>query len=912
MDKSKFVVVDTNAIIHRAFHAYPPTLETIDGIQVNAVFGFATMLLKVIDDYNPKYLVCAMDTKKPTFRHLQYPEYKATRKPTDQSLIDQFPLVEEVIQAFNIPILKREGFEADDIIGTLASWVDEGRWSTTPLDMVIVTGDRDLLQLATDKIGVALPAARAFSSMKVYTPRGIKERYGYTPEQVVDYKAMVGDASDNIPGVKGIGDKSALTLLSQYGDLENIYKHLTEVKSRWQKLLGEGVEQAEMSKSLATIKRDVELSVELESCLMSDFKRGDVVDIFTDFGFRTLIGKIPNSASEGVSTVAVENGQMGMFGGVLDSVSVEDTFKMPSLSEISSAEVVKLSKGFERCYLFSVGVDESKDGEVFGGVYFVDKLGQDKLYTISDWSFTSKLHCETYTYNLEDVVSRELTSTGAADVALLAHLISSGRVKGGFSGLVFDYLSEVIPEQLYREDLQIYLKLLVRLTDALVKEASALILGEYSKNKVIEALTRLDVAEVVNTTDDSAYINVCKYIETPVSLILKKMEDRGVLFDMDLLGVLKSELIREIDEVKEGIYKEVGHEFNVASPKQVGEVLFDELHLGMGQRKRSTRESILQKMKDMHPVVPLILKFREVSKLLSTYVEPYVEFADGQTTGTIEIHTDYKQLGTTSGRFSSQNPNMQNIPARGAWAGRVRELFKAREGMSYVALDYSQVENRIMADISGDKVLINDFLWDKDIHRATASRIFGKPEKSITSNERTKGKTVNFGILYGQTEYGLASMLDIPRVEAKEMIDNYFENYTGVANYIKDSEERAREKGYVESMFGRRRYVPGLKSKNRRVYEAAVREAINMPIQGGDADVMKLAMILVDRMIQDEYKDSVFAVLQVHDEMIYEVEDGLIDEFAEKAKDIMENVLELKVPLKVHYVVGKNLAELKE
>jgi len=918
LDISKFVVIDGNAIVHRAYHAYPPTLSTNGGVQVNAVYGFAAMLLKVIDMYDPKYVVCAMDTPKKTFRHKKYPEYKAQRKPVDQALINQFPLVVDLLNAFNIPVIKEEGFEADDIIGTFSAWTETGKWSTNPMQMVVVSGDRDLLQLVGDRVKVALPNGRTFSTLRAFNKQDVFDKYGYYPEQVIDYKSMVGDASDNIPGVKGIGDKSALMLLQKYDNFDEIYKHLDDIKPRWKKLLSEGVELATLSRDLATIKCDMELELELESCLLKDFDTSKLEHLFIEFGFRTLINKIPKSANKEVGQLAVEGGQMGLFElekDVNDVLIVDEENELPKLG---GDKLLKALKEASKVYLLFVSCAESADGGEYMGCLTVDKMGERNEFEveIEGCSFTGSSPRETYTYNLEEIVSRvDISNIKIIDVAQLAHLQASGRTRIKFAGLCFGVLSEVVPDKLYRHKLSRYLKLIERLSISLVKGSKNLIVSSYASLMIERAFDSISSkTDVKIDQDENKYLDICRYIENPISKILSDMEVRGVLLSIDKLMKLKEILVTKINQLNKDIYKEVGHEFNVASPSQVAEVLYDELKLGIGQRNRTTRESVLVKIKDMHPVVPLILEFRETSKVLSTYVDPFVQkiiLENKSNDKFISVHTDYKQMGASSGRFSSQNPNMQNIPARGTWATKVREMFVARDGMSFVALDYSQIESRIMADISHDKALINDFKQGKDIHTVTASRVLGKSAKSITKVERAKGKVVNFGILYGQTEYGLASTLEIPHEKAKKMIESYFKHYSGIATYIKNTAKIAKERGYVESPFGRRRYISGLKSENRRVYESALRDAINMPIQGGDADLMKLAMILVDATIKKEYADKAFGVLQVHDEMIYEVIDEDVEEFAVKMKSVMENIIEMDVPLEVHYNIGKDLAGVK-
>lgn len=891
------MAIDANAIVHRAFHAYPPTLSTDDGVQVNAVFGFSSMLLKVLEQFDPKYLVCAFDTKKPTFRHQQFAEYKAHRKPTDKSLIAQFPLVEGVLEAFNIPIIKKDGFEADDILGTLAEYVSKGKWSNTPMDMIIVTGDRDLLQLVNGRVKVALPGGRTFSTLMAFTPDQVLAKYGYTPEQVVDYKAMVGDASDNIPGVKGVGDKTALGLLNEYGSLDDIYKNLTKIKARPQKLLGESVEQAEMSRDLATIKRDVDFSIDLESCLMRDFKRDGVLQLFQEYRFRSLVSKIPKTLAD-TGAVASEAGQMGLFGGPDDDV---DELEVISQKDLSSA-----LKDARRGIFCFISDQESTEGESISGVRIVDKSGEVSHHLFDANGFTGWPDCETYSYGLEDLGGIS-GMTKWVDIQMLGHNLSAGKRSYSLSGLSFDYLGVSIPEMLSKSLMEKYLDLVDEVAMKMVEESKAVILSPYAQAKTELMLATLWGGDI---NDENVLIDVAKHLEMPTAKVLRKMEERGVMIDRKTLGKLKVELKDKLEKVTEEIYKAVGHEFNINSPAQVAEILYDELRLLTASKSRTTRESTLKKIVDLHPVVPLILDHREISKILTTYIESYETII--AKTGKDSIHTDFRQLGTSSGRFSSHNPNMQNIPARGKWASRVREIFVARKGHQFVALDYSQIESRLMADISGDKVLIGDFVKDKDIHRGTAARVLGKPEELVTSGERSMGKTINFGILYGQTKYGLAGMLGIHKDEAQDMIENYFKTYKGVAKYVEHSTNLARKRGYVESMFGRRRYVPGLKSENRRVYEAAAREAINMPIQGGDADIMKMAMIMIDRMIDKDFDGKVYPLLQIHDEMIYESPEKMAEEFSTGAKELMESVIDLDVPLKANVSVGKSMADLKD
>lgn len=885
-----FLAIDANAIVHRAYHAFPATLTTADGLQVNAVYGFTAMLLQALDEYKPKYVVCAFDTSKPTFRHQEFPAYKGHRKPTDQSLVDQFPLIEEVLEAFNIPIIKQEGFEADDILGTLSKWVEDGKWSTYGLDMYLLTGDRDFLQLIGEKTSVVLPMG-SFKNLSVFDSQKALEKYGYTPEQVVDFKAMVGDASDNIPGVKGIGQKTGTDLLAKYGSLDEIYKNISELKPRAQKLLGEGIEQAEMSRMLATIVRDMNITLDLEASVLKDYDEQALLDIFKRYQFRSLIKKIPrsNNTQEDSSV-----GQLGMFGAPAAESDPESEITVYEDLEKADVEPSKMVWGYinEGGNEYFVGKGVDKSGEVF----YVKGLG----------GFTELGGCETWVFNLEGLVSKVGEVSDVYSIEALAHIISAEKDSLNLSELAFEYLTMVIPEKVTEGDLIKVADVLWDLPGELLKGLKELktteyvdrwldwLRGEYGEHKLGDKFVPL------------------ARVDYPVVEILDRMEKRGIAVDFDYLKGLEKEFSAKAEELQKKVYDSIGHEFNLNSPKQLAEVLFDELHLKAG-RSRSTKESVLRTLQGLHPCIEYILEYREVAKVLGTYVKPFVELTAGAHTkgGDVSIHTDFELHGTTSGRFSSKNPNMQNIPARGDLAGKVRRMFVPREGYKLVAADYSQIESRVMADISEDPALIEDFMEKRDIHTSTAARILDKKQEDVTKKDRSLGKTINFGILFGQTPFGLAKMLDISKEEAANYIQEYFENYKGVEEYIRRSERQALDNGYVQSMFGRTRHVAGLGSRNRHVREGAIREAINMPIQGGEAEIMKLAMIKVDEMIKEKYDDEVHMLLQVHDELVLEVKKDRVKDFMKDIEDTMINVIKLKVPLEVHVESGDSLAELK-
>ena len=885
-----FLAIDANAIVHRAFHAYPSNLQTEDGIQVNAVYGFTVMLLKALEIFEPEYVLCAFDTAKPTFRHTKFPDYKATRKPTDQSLIDQFPLVEEVLKSFNIPILKVEGFEADDILGTISEHVSNGKWKDYNLDTYLLSGDKDLLQLIDENVWVCLPEG-SFKNLKVYDKVGTLKKYGYLPTQVTDFKAVVGDPSDNIPGVKGVGEKTVVKLLQQYKTLDKIYESLNELKPRVAKLLTEGIEQAEFSKDLATIERGVDVSVQLNDCLLRDFDRNNLVKIFKRFSFKSLIGRLDILFGEdGISS---QGSQLGMF----------ETTSLTEIEFSDQKDFEKILETARKVHYAYFRKEESIMEESFSVARVWGRKGKKEDFLLKPEIFEVPSSCEVIFYNWEDfsayVMVKDSSKYGdILDVCSFGHLIKSNSSGFLFKDLAFSYATKILKEKISPSQKEDILDSLEEIVEGEISEAQDIKQYEFVKENVKKYFKREENEQIV----------VAKELEIPVSVCLGEMERRGILLDRAELESLDNKMDEEIAFLKKEVFDCIGHEVNINSPKQLADLLFEELNLPH-RGKRSTREAILQKLVGMHPVVEHILKYREISKLSGTYVKPLLEIAKNEPDGS--VHTDFKQTGTTSGRFSSSDPNLQNIPIKGDWAEKIRGAFIAREGFKLVALDYSQMELRIMAHISRDGLLIKDFIEGLDVHSSTAARILGRQIRDISKEERSMGKTVNFAILFGQTQFGLASMLKIDRDTAQKYIDEYFEHYRGVDRYVKDAEKEAKRKGFVQSIFGTTRRIGGLTSKNFMIKNAAMREAINMPIQGSEADIMKLAMIKIRDIIEKEYKEKAYILLQIHDELIFEVEESVAKEFSEKSVRIMEKVVEFLVPLDVHSNIGHSLAELK-
>ena len=885
--KERFLAIDANAIVHRAFHAYPATLITEDGVQVNAVYGFTVMLLSALKSFESKYVLCAFDTQKPTFRHEEYPDYKGTRAPTDQSLIDQFPLVEEILKAFNIPIIKKEGFEADDILGTIAKYVSEKKWSNENLDLFILSGDRDLLQLVGEDVKVCLPAG-SFKNLVAYDREKTYEYMDLYPEQIVDFKAMAGDSSDNIPGIKGIGKKTATGLLDKYGDLDTIYHNLKDIKARQANLLREGVEQAELSRKLAKIEQEVDVTIHLEDCLLRDFDKKKVLELFKEFSFKSLISRL-----DGIESSENNNptSQLDIFS---TNSEVEWTNKEDFKFKLNKAKSLVLAK---------IPPEESVTESEYYMARIVDKNGGKEDILCKGGCSTGESECETTLYQPEEGVSQKFALEGSQilDIGLFAHLINSERRGYTLKDLSFDYSSQILQEKISPNEFHKVLDTLEEIRETQLERADNIELYDYTRKSIEQQLK----------IKEKYLISILKQIELPISRILLKMEDRGVGVDIDRLSGMKDKLAKKVKALSQEIYDTVGHEFNINSPKQLSDVLFNELDLP-NKSKGSTKESVLKELEGAHPMVVKLLQYRELNKMLTTYATPLLEMAsENKEGGKGSIHTTFNQTGTTSGRFSSSNPNMQNLPLKGEWAEELRKAFIPRKGFKFVGIDYSQIELRIMADISKDDLLIKDFNDGLDIHRATAARLLDKEVEEVTKKERSVGKTVNFGILFGQTSYGLASMLKIDTDVAADYIQSYFEHYKGVEEYIRGLEKEAYKKGYVQSMFGTTRHIKGLRSKNIRMMRAAQREAVNMPIQGSESDIMKLAMIKLDELIEKEFKEKAYILLQIHDELIFEVQEERAGEFIKKAGNLMEEIVSLEVPLVLHSSTGDNMAELK-
>lgn len=844
--KDELVLIDGNSLINRAFYALP-LLTGKDGGYTNAVYGFANMLVRLIDEYAPKYIAVAFDMKAKTFRHNMYDGYKATRKGMPDELASQLPLLKEMLDKMGIRYIEKEGIEADDIIGTLAA--------RHPIRTYILTGDRDSFQLVTDSTTV-LFTRKGISEVDVMTPVTLKERTGLMPSQIVDYKALAGDASDNIPGVPGIGDKKATDLLCRYGSVAGIYAHLDELTAKQRESLENGRQSCEMSYVLASIKTDCDVDVPISELTYRFPFSNEVMEFFERLDFKSL-----SRRSE-------------LFGESVKSASVYDNAirtEVRGAGEIAAALSGARSFGFALTDgKLSVSPDGTHQYDLPLRVDLLSDAPDEKTAVAAIADKLSDPGVTKYVYDSKSVMTR-LAENGAAlsgceDVALMEYLAKPN----------FKYSSaEGFAETL-----------------GLNADSSAAALVQGGK-ALLDFLDRQNMTELY------------RGMELPLAAVLYDMQKTGFLLDLELLGQLKVKYAALEEETAEKIYSLAGKRVNLNSPKQLAALLFDELGIEYPKKKhqeRSTSAEILLQIRDKHPIVNEIIRYRFISKIKSTYLEGLskVAGADGI------VHTEFNQMQTSTGRLSSSEPNLQNIPVREDEGKALRALFVAREGHLLVNADYSQIELRVMAHLSGDENLIAAYRAGADIHSAVARELFGTEQPS--EHDRRVAKTVNFGIIYGMSAYGLAERLGINTKQAKEYIDRYFERYPRVREYLDEVVERAREKGYAESLFGRRRVIAELKATDFRRRGFGERAAMNMPLQSTAADIIKIAMLKVYNALRGMRTKL---ILQVHDELILDAPEDEADEAAALLKREMESAVELKVPLVVSVNKGKSWYDCK-
>ncbi|MSQ28260.1 MAG: DNA polymerase I [Dehalococcoidia bacterium] len=917
------ILIDGNAMVHRAYHAFAAAsgraaiaLTTKSGEPVTAVFGFANMLLKVLADHQPAYIACAFDTHAPTFRDELYDAYKAGRAKTPDDLIPQFERVKELLRAFNVPIYELDGFEADDVLGALSLQATQ-----QGIETIIVTGDADAMQLVGPHVRVLYPGSRTLTDATLYDETKVEERYGVPPVRVPDWKGLKGDPSDNIPGVPGVGDKTATKLLQQFGSMEGIYEHLTEVlPPRVQELLRVNEELARKSKHLATIVRDVPVSLDPEACVVQSFDRARVVRLLRELEFNSLLARLPQQ-----DAAPAIGGQLSLMGDTgpafvgTGKVSPEGNYITVDTPEGLDAVVRRLSEApvvvvdVETTSLRPtearlVGLALSPGpGEAFY-IPLAHQVGpnldlglvQRRLGPLlADPAKPKAAH----NGNFDLIVLAEHglpVENLASDTIIAAYLL--GEKALGLKNLAFNKLGIEMTQ----------------ISELIGTGSKQLTMDQVPAAKAASyACADADMTARLRETFEEALRrqglwDLYTKVEMPLVPVLVQMERWGVALDVNLLGQMSREFREKLGELEVAIYNDAGHQFNINSTQQLGQVLFEQLGLPKGRRTSkgySTDQSVLESLRGGHPIIAHILEYRQLSKLKSTYIDALPMLVNPRTH---RVHTSFNQTGAATGRVSSNDPNLQNIPIRTELGKKVRTAFIPEGNAVLMSADYSQVELRVLAHLSQDPGLIEAFLAGEDIHNTTASTVFGVAPNELNSEHRRVAKVVNFGIVYGLSAFGL--MRAIPgmmRDDAAKFIETYFAKYPGVRAYIDRTLREGVERGYVETLLGRRRWMPELTHANGQIRSAAERVAINMPVQGTAADVIKVAMINLHRVFQEKgYRTKM--ILQVHDELLFEVPPDELEEMRRLVPEYMANAVPLVVPLDVDVGVGANWGALLE
>lgn len=908
-----FAVIDGNSLMHRAFHAVPPTMNAPDGRPTNAIFGFLNMFLKMIDAFNPDGVVVAFDKGKPRVRMEMLPQYKAQRPPMDPDLHAQFPMIKELLAALNVPILQSEGWEGDDILGTMARLGEEAG-----CDMLLVTGDRDMYQLVTEHVNV-VSTRKGLSDVAIMTPESVDDLYhGITPALVPDFYGLKGDTSDNIPGVPGIGPKKASALIAKYGSLDEVIAHADEVKGKMGENLRAHIDDALLSRKVATIRTDAPVELDFEATSFPAFSADEVSAALGTLGitamqnrFLALIGGEGGAAASSVfeipAMVRAAAGDADALGAVAAEVSraidagewvaavVDDDKEEGALFGLTRTLWLATSKG-----LFALEEGDSCAAAEVEGFNFAHGVIAGVLASLFMEGRVASPDTKALLHELSPIDSSEpelmdplaADSTRIFDTVVAAYLLDSDRSEFDEAYLADTYLQMALPAARGAEGAG---------EDAPAPAARTAALTLALVAPLRECLARENAA------------NVFDGIEMPLVPVLAKMERAGMLVDPDRLHSLSEGLATQITEVERSIRDLAGDEtFNIGSPMQLSHVLFDVMGLptkGLKKTKRgyySTNAKVLGDLARDHEIVRLILDWREKSKIKSTYLDTLGPLRRGDG----RVHTTYNQTITATGRLSSSDPNLQNIPTRSELGRTVKTAFSAGKGSVFLAVDYSQIELRLLAHLSGDEHLVRAFNEGEDFHAETAARVFGVPVSEVTPDLRSRAKAVNFGIVYGQQAYGLSQSLHISMAEARDMIDRYYEAYPGVRTFLDNVVARAKQTGYAETMYGRRRHIPELKAKNPQLRGFGERTAMNHPMQGTAADIIKIAMVRVSRRLEEE-GFAAHMILQVHDELDFECPVDEVERLTTMVRDVMEHVVDLRVPLIAEASTGITWADAK-
>ncbi len=901
--KPLFLLMDGHALVHRAFHALPPLTVNKTGEPIGAVYGFTSALLKALDEIDPTHCAIVFDRPTPTFRHMQYEEYKAHRASTPDDLRVQFKRIRELVSAFGIPAYEIDGYEGDDVLGTLSTQASE-----QGIDTVILTGDTDTVQLVTPYVKALLPRGM-FKDTVLYDENKVMERYGVPPVLIPDYKGLVGDSSDNIPGVPGIGGKTAAKLVQEFGDIKGIYEHIEEVKPpRIQGLLKEHQAQAMMSVDLARIVVRVPLDLDFDACARSAFNREAVVALFREMEFSSLLARLPGGDGE----EAVEGEESAVSGGgevEYHTVTDEDALDQ-MIAEVREAGYFAFDTETTSLNAMMAGLVGVSISAKAGVSYYVPvghivgqqlpkELVVEKLKPLFEDDALPKT-AHNANYDMMVLANYGIEVKGLANDSMIAAFLV-GEKALGLKGLSFDRLGvEMTPitELIGTGSKQITMDKVS--VDAASPYAAA------DADMTLRLSTMLE-----KEAREEGLWGMMEDVELPLVPIIVRMQRAGIALDAKLLTGMSMELTERLAVLEAGIYDDVGHRFTINSPKQLGDVLFKELELPSAKRTKSgfsTDARVLEGLRGAHPIVEKVLEFRQISKLKSTYLDALPDMVNPKTG---RVHTTFNQTGSVTGRVSSNDPNLQNIPIRTELGGQVRHAFIAQDHPEWVLLaaDYSQIDLRVLAHISEDPSLIKAFHDGADIHASTAAYVFDVPMDEVTAEMRRIAKTINFGIIYGISGFGLANRTGLSNEEAQRFIDQYFERYPGVKDYMEVTKHKAKAQGYVQTVLGRRRHFPEFNSRNHNLRMAAERMAINMPIQGTSAEITKLAMIGVQNRM-DEARMQSRMLLQVHDELIFEVPRDEVEEMSGLAREVMASALELSVPLKVDVKMGPNWGDM--
>lgn len=883
MKDNRIVVIDGNSLINRAFYALPPLMNK-EGLYTNAVYGFANMLNKIVEEYAPKYLTVAFDKKAPTFRHKEYTEYKAGRKKMPIELAQQMPLLKELLDYMNISHIELDGFEADDLIGTIVKRAEQD-----DIEPVVITGDKDALQLASDKTQIII-TKKGISEFEAYDQNAFEEKYGITPNQFIDLKGLMGDQSDNIPGVPGIGEKTGLKLIQAFGSIQNLIENVHEIKSvKQREKIEENAHLAIMSRQLAEINVNVPVDIVFEEYTFNRPDTEKLVAFYNRLEFYSLISKIKKSEgqSEEAGTVSLDHITTHMITTKDDLEKIKKILKPNDeviLKIFSDMSHIRTSNISGLCILV-------KDQYLY---FQLDNILDEVIALFNDYNFKISGHdIKNEIFVLLNLGINHFSIS--FDTAIAQYLIQPERRNYYLKDLVLEYFNIVMEDNTENNQLEFF-------SDP--HQDNSNIGLQWCK-------VTADICEILKEKINNEDMTDLYYdIELPLVEVLAQMEFDGFQIDKETLTITGSRLTEEIEKLSGKIYELAGEQFNINSPKQLGPILFEKLELPFAKKTKtgySTSVDILEKLKDKHEIIPYIMEYRTLNKLKTTYIDGLLPLINPQTQ---KIHAHFNQTVTTTGRISCTEPNLQNIPIKQEAGRLLRKAFIAEDDYMLMGADYSQIELRILAHLSNDPTLIDAFMTDQDIHTITASKVFNIDADDVTSLQRSNAKAVNFGVIYGMSDYGLSENLQITRKQAAEYIDEYFKKYATVKEYMDNMIKTCKEKGYVTTIMNRKRHVPEITSRNFNVRSFGERLAMNTPIQGSAADLIKIAMINVSKALKEKKMKSRL-ILQVHDELILNVHKTEVEEIKTMLIDKMENAYTLRVPLKVDLNIGSNWYDLK-